>query len=672
MNQEKRQDINEDSLLFTPKRLGKHRIKNRLVALPVHTGFARPDGHTSPWMTAFYKRLASSGAGMVVVANTAVSLDGVVSRFNLRADKDRFIPGLSDLAAAIKKNGAAACLQLNHAGRFAKTDKPLLPSPMSHDNLAFNVESLKGFMEFFPFEERFRLTREFLRQIKAWGDAMTPEEQERVIEDFAQAAFRAYQAGFDMVELHGANGYLLCQYLSSFTNKRESGLDGDFSKRCAFPLRVVQAVKNRLPPNFPVGFRILLREWVPGGIDLPEALAFARLLKKEEIAYLSVAAGTFNSIFSSHAVTQMGKRSYLREDARALTRSVGLPTIISGRITTPSAADKLLREGVADFIGLGRPLRCDPGWIKKARDKTRKIRVCTNCNGCLKRVILEKGFICSRWPRLYQEKSELEHKLLTRTDNKCLWLIAGPRDMTTFKLCLPLLLKNASHGASSLSMLFLRDAHPNRLFDAEKSSFMRWAENIFKKNGLGDATIEDIMDVSGEEWEEAIHQAILKGHYGKIFLASAPNRLWHQRVLYRERGKVVALLGKSRFQRRILVPVDLSDASLLTMAFLKKGYMKANGFTITFVHVLTGSQEPVVPRWSRLKSIAGLGKAVPLELIHGNTDVVSALTHTIHSGNYGTVIMGKRGLSGLKRWLLGSVSSGVLTRLTDQSLFLID
>ncbi len=673
MDQEKRPDISDDSLLFTPKRVGMHQIKNRLIALPVHTGFARPDGHASPWLTTFYEGLAGSGVGMVVVANTAVSLDGVVSRYNLRADTDAFIPGLSHLAAAIKKNGATACIQLNHAGRFAKTDTPLLPFPMSHSDLSFNVESLKGFMEFFPFEERFHLTREFLYKIKAWGHAMTPAEQERVIDDFAQAAFRAYQAGFDMVELHGANGYLLCQYLSSFTNKLESGPGGDFPRRCTFPLRVVQAVKKHLPPNFPVGFRILLREWVPGGIDLTEALAFARLLEKEGIAYLSASTGTFNSIFSRHAITEMGKRAYLRQDTRTLTQSVVIPTIISGRITTPSVADKLLREGTADFIGLGRPLRCDPGWVKKARAKagTGKIRVCTNCNACLKRVILEKGFICSRWPRLYQEKSKLAHKLLTRTD-KSLWLIEGPRDMSTFKQCLPLLLKDAGHGTAPLSMLFLRDAYQNQLFDTEKSSFIKWAEDVYKENDLGDATPVNVMETSREKWEETIHQVILKGSYGKIFLGSAQDRAWPKRVLYRERGKVAALLSESRFQRRILVPVDLSDATLLIMEFLKKGYMTADGFIITFVHVLTGRQEPAMQRWSGLKSIAGFGKAVPLELIHGNTDVVPALADIIHSGNHGTIIMGKRGLSGIKRWLLGSVSSGVLARLTDQSLFLID
>ncbi|MBF0469698.1 MAG: NADH:flavin oxidoreductase [Desulfamplus sp.] len=356
------------SSLFTPLNIGKYEIKNRLVALPVHTGFAYTDGSTSSWMVDFYSRIAASGVGMVVVANAAVSHDGVVSRFNLRADKDQFIPGLSKLADAIKQKGAVACIQLNHAGRFARTERPLLPSPMTSANLSFNVESLKGFMEFFPFEKRFGLTRYVIEKIKTWRDPMTSYDTERVINDFASAAFRAYLAGFDMVELHGANGYLLCQYLSFFTNQIKSGFGGDFSRRMAFPLAVIRKVKKRLPKDMPLGFRIILREWVPGGIDLSESLVFASILENEGIAYLSASVGTYNSILSPAVLKKMSRIAYLEPDMAKLTARVNIPTIISGRVTTPLCADKLVTEGISDFIGLGRPIRTDPQWVTKAKN----------------------------------------------------------------------------------------------------------------------------------------------------------------------------------------------------------------------------------------------------------------------------------------------------------------
>jgi 2,4-dienoyl-CoA reductase (NADPH2) len=136
MNQFKKQDSTGFPSLFSPIQVGGVHMKNRLVALPVHTGFACPDGGVSSWMIDFYARLADSGVAMVVVANAAVSSDGVVSKFNLRADRDKFIPALARLAGAIKKKGAMACLQLNHAGRFARTARPLLPSPVSRENLS--------------------------------------------------------------------------------------------------------------------------------------------------------------------------------------------------------------------------------------------------------------------------------------------------------------------------------------------------------------------------------------------------------------------------------------------------------------------------------------------------------------------------------------------------------
>ncbi len=671
MKQDKHKHGYRFPLLFNPITVGGLQLKNRLVALPVHTGFANPDGSVGSWMHDCYARLARSGAGMVVVANTAVSQDGVVSRYNLRIDKDAFIPGLARLAAAIKENGAVACIQLNHAGRFAKTERPLLPSPMSSANLTFNVESLRGFMEFFPFEKRFQLTRDFLRQATSWRRAMSDSERERIIDDFAGGALRACRAGFDMVELHGANGYLLCQYLSPYTNKLSSGFGGDPARRAAFPLAVITAVQDRLPRDFPIGFRLLLREGVPGGIDLPEALAFAQQLERTGVAYLSAATGTFNSIFSRPAAKEMAKTAYLREDVGALTRRVVIPTIISGKINTPAVAHNLLRDGTADMIGLGRPLRCDPKWIKKAGGAAGKITVCINCNSCLKQVILENGFNCSRWPRQFREGTVLAHKLLTRTD-KSLWLVSDINDIETFGRSKSLLFPEPT--PSSLpKLMFPGIKSRDPVFESAKADLIEWVERGVQTAGLNDTSSGEVLCPSPDiDWEEAVNRVITKGDYGRIFLCAGRSGSWRDRMLYKVRGKVVALLGSHDHPKRILVPVDLSDASLLAMVFLNEGYMKRDRFFIRFVHVLTDRTDAVFKHWKRLKTVAGLNPKVPLELIRPKTDVVSALAETLHSGDYGTVVMGKRGLSGLKRWLLGSVSTGVLSRLNNQTIILVD
>ena len=228
--------------IHTPLQMGPRRLKNRLVALPVFTGYANPDGSVSSLLRKHYATLATSGVSMVVVANVAVSPDGVTSRYNLRIDDDGYIPGLTDLASAIRSQGALACIQLNHAGRFAKTDQPLLASPADASNLAYHVSSLKGFMHSFPFEKRFGLTRFFLKQIAAWRRAMTEEEMDAVIDKFSKAGERTHRAGFDMIEVHLAHGYLLSSFISPCTNRRDDEFGGDIDSRMKFPPRVVTAI----------------------------------------------------------------------------------------------------------------------------------------------------------------------------------------------------------------------------------------------------------------------------------------------------------------------------------------------------------------------------------------------------------------------------------------------
>ncbi len=670
MNQIKKENKTEYPLLFRPLKVGKHIIGNRVVSLPVHSGFAYRDGRPSSWMMDFYARLANSGAGMVIVANTAVSPDGQVSGFNLRADKDEFIQGLSKIADAIKKNGSIACLQLNHAGRFARTKQPLLPSPITSSNLSFNVESLKGFMEFFPFEKRFSLTRYFINQIKSWRRSMTSQDRERVINDFAGAAFRAYQAGFDMVELHGANGYLLCQYLSAFTNKIPSDFGGDFTGRTRFPLEIIRKMKKKLPKDFPIGFRLLLQEWVPQGIDLPEALAFAKILEKEGIAYLSVSAGTYNSLFSPDVLKNMARPAYLRHETAKLTSQVNIPTIISGRITTPSLAEKLLQDGTADLIGLGRPLRADPRWVAKAKAPGQKIIQCRNCNQCLKQVVLEKGFNCRQWPKLFQKRTELEHKLLTR-NYRTLWIIADINDIQTFKHSLPLLVQKKKDGYYP-TILFLQDIVEDQNFDSARQNFIQWTENMCERLGFKDSPRHYTIREPRENWEKAVHLEINQGNHGQIFICSNPSQPWRERLLYKERARVLVHLNTHSHPHRIMVPVDLSDATLLVMMFLKQTHMDNKKFSFNFVHVVTGPSGQEELRWKELKKIVGLDKNIPIELIFTKKEVVSALIKIIQTREYGTIVMGKRGLSGIKQWLLGSVSAGVLHKLKGQSLFLID
>ncbi|MGE5257618.1 MAG: universal stress protein [Hyphomicrobiales bacterium] len=657
-------------MLFSPFRLGPYTLKNRLVALPVFSGYALPDGRVSDLLINHYRTLSRSGVAMVVVANAAVAADGVVAVNNLRSDLDDFLPGLQRLAQAIKSRGSVAVLQLNHGGCFAKTPRPLAPSALDATYLPFHITSLKGFMNFFPLECRFALTREFMQRVAAGNRPMGEDEKQDVAAAFGEAAARACTAGFDAVELHGATGYLLTQFLSGFTHKDSFGSPLSFDERIRFPLRVVREVKRRLPEGFPVGFRLLLREWVPGGIDLEEALSFAAKLAAEGINYVSPSVATYHSMFLPEVRALLARRGYLKEDALALKKSLPIPVIVSGRILTPTLAEKLLAESAGDLIGLGRALRADPKWVTKARTGGR-VRTCRNCNICLRRVVLEQGFTCTRWPNLVQERVDLDQRLLKRITAKTLWVVAGMQDTDN--------MQNPAAAAviparpdTSTTILFLKTADPDLDFDYAVSRFTAWSRALWQRRGVAGAKLfHKLMTIEGPP-ENLVSSEMEQGGFGVLILGRNHLELWRERFFYRQRAKVVSLIGTHPRWSEVLVPLDLGLVSLIVLRHLMHSLMVHPELRLDFLHVLQGDESAALKRWREIHTILGWELPVRLRLVPRTGKVAATILGELKNGNFGTIVMGKRGLSRIKHLLLGSVSSAVLQKLTNQSLLLID
>lgn len=659
--------------LFRTITIGKHRLKNRLVGLPVYSGYAHPGGWVSALLIKHYTQLSMSGVAMVVVANAAVSEDGIISNFNLRIDQDDFIPGLSKLAKAIKSSGALACLQINHAGRFAKTEKPLLPHALDSSNLSFNVAALRDFMNFFPFEKRFRLTHRFLKSATAWNKAMTAEERKQTIDDFSSAALRAWKAGFDMIELHGAGGYLLCQFLSSFTNKIRPDFNLELKDRTGFPLAVIREIKKRLPDKFPIGYRLTVKEWVPEGIDLPEAIAFAKLLEKEKIAYISVSAGSYSSMFSPKVQKIIAEPGYLKKDTEIISTHVSLPTIVSGRVIDPDLADQIAKNNPKFLMGLGRPLRADPKWVIKAKKQGRKIKTCINCNWCLKRVILDEGFNCRRWPRLIQEKTDLELKLLSR-NYKGLFVAANTEDLKTLQKILPKILPDRRNVEMTISPTFmiLRRQGKDEDFDSVTADFFKEAKTIINQCGFTDALPGKIIRIADTSFDQEVHAQVKKGNHGLIIIPRNKNEPWRSKLAFKERGKIIIYIGNHFQMSELLVPVDMSINTLLTMMFLKQTFLNKDGLNLHFVHVLSGSARLIEQRWLKIKKIVNFDRNVQLQLIKSTGDAAEDLLNLLTPKRFDTIIMGRRGVSRIKRLLLGSVSAKLLREITDETLFIID
>jgi 2,4-dienoyl-CoA reductase (NADPH2) len=361
---------------------------------------------------------------------------------------------------------------------------------------------------------------------------------------------------------------------------------------------------------------------------------------------------------------------YLREDSRALKKSLPVPVIVSGRVLTPTLAEQLLAEGVGDLIGLGRVLRADPGWVTKAR-AGRRVRACRNCNLCLRHVVLEQGFTCSRWPGWLQERTDLEQRLLKRNTAKALWVVAGMRDMDLMQTPAAAALIPSRPGTST-TILFLKTEDPDLDFDEGVSRFTAWSQALWQQRGVSGAQLfHKQMSIKGAP-EDLVRAEMEQGLFGAVIIGRNHLELWRERFLYRQRAKVVGLIGTHSRWPRVLVPLDLGLASLFVLRHLTQSLMVDPELRLDFLHVLQGDESAAMKRWREMHTILGWESPVQLRLVPRTGEVGATILGELKNGEFGTIVMGKRGLSRIKHLLLGSVSSAVLQGLSNQTILLID
>ncbi|MDX1708400.1 MAG: NADH:flavin oxidoreductase, partial [Desulfobacterales bacterium] len=363
--------------LFKPLHLNGLRFKNRITMAPLYLGYAADGGRMSKLLLHHYREMAKSGAAMIMVENASVTAGGSGSPRTIRCDHNRYLKGLETLADTIHREKSLAGLQINHAGRFAHVSEPVAPSAVA----AFGKTPR----------------------------SVTRREIISIQKQFASAALRVKKAGFDLVELHGGTGYLLAQFVSPRTNKRNDAYGGPVENRIKFPLEVLKRVKDAVG-DYPVGYRFLVDEWLADGLDASESIILAKNLEQEGIAYISAMGGTYESFFLPEIVKKSKRAGYMVSLAAAVKKNVGIPVIAAGRISTPLKAEAILREKKADLIGLARMLWVDPDWPRKARKgEDRSIRKCSpKCDACFQLVMQGKPAYCPRWDK---EKRTTYHGL---------------------------------------------------------------------------------------------------------------------------------------------------------------------------------------------------------------------------------------------------------------------
>lgn len=330
-------------MLFSPFSFAGLTLRNRVVMPPMATALEGPggsqqdDGLPGETTIAYYRERAGNGVGMVIVEHTYVSRRGKAHRGQLGLDRDDAIPAFKELALALRTNGAAAAIQLNHAGAAATSEvaggEPLGPSDI-------------------PVPRSERRPR-----------AMSKEEIDQVQECFAAAARRAQLAGFDAVELHSAHGYLGTQFLSPLTNNRTDEYGGSPENRACFILETVAKVKGRVGRDFPIFVRLGSTDGpIPGGFGPEDAAKVARMLQDAGVALIDVSGGFGGSRPAG------APPGYFVPAASIIKKSISIPVMVTGGITEGQLAEKVLQEGHADLIGVGRGLLGDPKWVVKARE----------------------------------------------------------------------------------------------------------------------------------------------------------------------------------------------------------------------------------------------------------------------------------------------------------------
>lgn len=363
--------------LFEPTRIRRMELKNRLVMPPMGTNMGTLDGHVTEEVRCHYKKRAEGGVGLVIVETTCVDAPvGKTTAYQLAIDDDRFIPGLSRLAETIHQHGARTVLQLQHAGRGAKSSitgiKPVAPSPVP-----------------MPYGTHVGYEGEMPREL-------TLGEIKELVRKFARGAERARKAGFDGVEIHSTGYYLIAQFLSSTANIRQDEYGGNLRNRARFLVEILRAVRDVVGEDYPLLCKISVIEFGPGaGITFEEGQRFAQMAEEAGVDALEI--GGMGWGISPHLPPTTAERpGGILPIVEGIKEAVRIPLIVAGRMT-PELAEKVLQEGKADFIAIGKGLIADPDLpIKAASGRVDEIRPCIGCLRCVdNQTVKGQGIMCS-------------------------------------------------------------------------------------------------------------------------------------------------------------------------------------------------------------------------------------------------------------------------------------
>lgn len=390
--------------LFQPLQIKSTVFRNRVAMAPMNHNFADSHGRVTQQAVDYYAERAKGGVALIITSAAVVDRRAKKRPGELSVYADDFIPGLRSLARAVQAEGAKIFLQLNHIGRelgsgttLKFAHEPVGPSALPHP-----------------------LTGETCHEL-------TIEEIHEIRDLFIDSARRAQEAGFDGVEVHGAHGYLLTQFVHPFSNRRTDEYGGGFEGRIKLPLEIVKGTREATGDTFLIGYRMSGSEFVEDQRLLAhdESIPFAKRLS-EAVDLLHVSAGSNQTpALARRTIPLMsaprGCYAYL---AAQIKKAVTIPVMTVGRINTPELAESILAGGQADMVAIGRGMIADPYWARKAETgQEDQIRTCIACNqGCIEYLFLDRQITCLQNATVGQER---ELALSPAKERKKVLIIGG-------------------------------------------------------------------------------------------------------------------------------------------------------------------------------------------------------------------------------------------------------
>lgn len=368
--------------LFEPIQIKTMRVRNRTVRSATYEGMGNIDGAPSERLARLYNTLAEGEIGLLITSATLIERfkiplpEGDDLAYPTFIDNDQMIAPWKPIVADVKSRGAAIAMQVVHPGRqenpiLREGEPPIAPSAV--EEKAFGT-----------------MPRE-----------MSVDEIKQMVEQFAQVCRRVKAAGFDAVQLHGGHGYLLSNFISPYTNRRTDEYGGSTARRAKIIVDIVRRARELVGEGYPILIKMNCDDFVPDGLTKEEAARVAQVIADGGIDCIEVTAGIYETReqMSRKGINKEEKEAYLRPYAEALRQAVGIPLILVGGIRTPTLAEKILSDGVADMVSICRPLIREPQLIRRWKEDNLAKATCISCNQCSDNVF-------SRPMRCYADESE--------------------------------------------------------------------------------------------------------------------------------------------------------------------------------------------------------------------------------------------------------------------------